>query len=50
MPANRNVLFLIIGALIVAVSVLGYNLYQTKKEPDGLSINVGPDGLKIKTK
>jgi len=50
MPANRNVLFLIIGALIVAVSVLGYNLYQTKKEPDGLQINVGPDGLKIKTK
>jgi hypothetical protein len=50
MPGNRNVLFLIIGALIVAVSVLGYNLYQTKKEPDGLQINVGPDGLKIKTK
>jgi predicted negative regulator of RcsB-dependent stress response len=50
MPANRNVLFLIIGALIVAVSVLGYNVYQEKKEPDGLSINVGPDGLKIKTK
>jgi hypothetical protein len=50
MPGNRNVLFLIIGALIVAVGVLGYNLYQTKKEPDGLQINVGPDGLKIKTK
>ena len=32
MPGNRNLLFLIIGALIVAVGVLGYNLYQTKKE------------------
>jgi hypothetical protein len=50
MPANRNVLFLIIGALIVAVSVLGYNLYQTKKEPEGLQINVGPNGLKIQNK
>jgi hypothetical protein len=50
MPGNRNVLYLIIGALIVAVGVLGYNLYQTKKEPEGLQINVGPDGLKIKTK
>jgi hypothetical protein len=30
--------------------VLGYNLYQTRKEPEGLQINVGPDGLKIKTK
>ena len=47
---NRNVLYLIIGALIVAVGVLGYNVYQSKKEPEGLQINVGPDGLKIKTK
>ena len=31
MPANRNILYLLIGALIVAVGVLGYNLYQTKK-------------------
>jgi len=36
--------------LIVAVGVLGYNLYQTNKEPEGVQINVGPDGLKIKTK
>ncbi len=50
MTGNRNVLFLIIGALIVAVGVLGYSLYQTKKEPEGLQINVGPDGLKIKNK
>jgi hypothetical protein len=50
MAGNRNVLYLIIGVLIVAVSALGYNLYQAKKEPEGLQINVGPDGLKIKTK
>jgi hypothetical protein len=50
MPGNRNVLYLIISALIVAVGVLGYNLYQTKKQPDGLQINVGPNGLKIESK
>jgi hypothetical protein len=50
MPGNRNILFLIIGALIVAVGVLGYNLYQTKKQPEGLQINVGPNGLKIENK
>jgi hypothetical protein len=50
MAGNRNILFLIIGALIVAVGVLGYNLYQTKKQPDGLQINVGPNGLKIENK
>ena len=30
--------------------VLGYNLYQTKKQPEGLQINVGPSGLKIQNK
>ena len=50
MPANRNILFLIIGALFVAVGVLGYNLYQAKQEPKGMQINVGPDGLKIQSK
>jgi len=50
MPANRNILYLIIGALIVAVAVLGYNLYQVKKQPEGLQINVGPNGLKIQNK
>jgi RsiW-degrading membrane proteinase PrsW (M82 family) len=50
MPGNRNVLYLIIGALIVAVSVLGYNFYQTKNQPEGLQINVGPGGVKIQSK
>jgi hypothetical protein len=47
---NRNVLYLIIGALVVALGVFGYNLYEAKKEPEGLQINVGPNGLKIQSK
>jgi hypothetical protein len=50
MPGNRNILYLIIGALVVTVGLLGYNLYQTKKEPEGLQINLGPNGLKIQNK
>jgi hypothetical protein len=50
MPGNRNLMFLIIGALVVVVGVLGYNLYEAKKEPKGMQINVGPDGLKIQSK
>ncbi|WP_454629006.1 hypothetical protein [Bradyrhizobium cenepequi] len=50
MPGNRNVLYLIIGALVVAVGVLSYQLYQAKKQPEGFQINVGPDGLKIQGK
>ena len=47
---NKNVLYLIIGVLVVAVGVMGFNLYQAKKQPEGLQINVGPDGLKIQNK
>ncbi|UGY13976.1 hypothetical protein [Bradyrhizobium septentrionale] len=50
MPANRNVLYLVIGGLVLIVGMLGYNLYQAKKQPDGLQINVGPDGVKIQNK
>jgi hypothetical protein len=47
---NRNMLYAVIGALVVACAVLGYNLYQAKKEPQGLQINLGPNGLKIENK
>jgi hypothetical protein len=50
MANNRNVLYLIIGVLVVAVGVLGFNLYQARKQPEGLQINVGPNGLKIESK
>ena len=47
---NRIVLYLIIGVLVVAVVVLSFNLYQAKQQPEGLQINVGPDGVKIRNK
>jgi hypothetical protein len=50
MPANRNLLFMVIGALVVVVGVLSYNLYQDRKQPQGLQINVGPNGLKVQGK
>ena len=47
---RSNVLYLIIGALVVAVGVLGYNLYQDRKEPKGVQINLGEKGLSIQKK
>lgn len=47
---NRNLLILIIAVLIAGIGVLSYNLYEAKKEPKGLQINVGPDGLKVQSK
>jgi RsiW-degrading membrane proteinase PrsW (M82 family) len=50
MPTNRNVLYLVVGALIVIVAVLGYNLYQDRKKPEGLQINIGPAGVSVDKK
>ncbi|MBX9821128.1 hypothetical protein [Afipia birgiae] len=47
---NRNILYAVVGALVIAVAVLGYKVYQDNREPKGLQINVGPDGLKIQNK
>ncbi|HUI15238.1 MAG TPA: hypothetical protein VL048_17410 [Xanthobacteraceae bacterium] len=47
---RSNLLYLIIGALVIAVAVLGYQLYQDRHQPQGLHINVGPGGLSIQGK
>ena len=31
---RNNVLYLVVGALAVAVAVLGYQLYQDRKKPE----------------
>ena len=48
--SRSNILFLIIGALVIVVAVMGYELYQDRKQPEGLRIDVGPHGLKIEKK
>ena len=47
---NRNALYLIVGALIVVVGVLGYMTYQDRKQPDGVQVNIGKDGIELKAK
>jgi hypothetical protein len=48
--ARDNVLYLVIGALVVVVAVLGYQLYEAKKDPKGLQLNIGERGISIETK
>ena len=50
MPTNRNLIYLVVGALAVAVAILSYNLYQAKKQPEGVQINIGPGGISIDKK
>jgi predicted negative regulator of RcsB-dependent stress response len=47
---NRNILYLIIGALVVVVAVIGYQLYQDRQKTTGIQINVGKSGISIEKK
>lgn len=47
---RTNALYLVIGALAVAVAVLGYQLYQDRHQLQGVHIDVGPGGLSIQGK
>ena len=42
--------FLILGALAVAVVVLGYQLQQERKKTTGIDINIGERGISIEKK
>jgi hypothetical protein len=50
MLASRNMLLLLVALLVVGLAVTGYALYEEKKQPDGVEISVGKDGLSIKEK
>ena len=47
---RSNILYLVLGALMIVVAVLGYQLYQDRKQPEGMRIDVGPNGLSIEKK
>jgi hypothetical protein len=47
---NTNMLYGIIAVLAVIAAVLGYQLYEAKKEPKGFQINVGPGGVSMEKK
>jgi hypothetical protein len=45
---NRNPLYLVIGALIVIVVVLGGFLYHEESKPKGVQIQLDKNGLSVK--
>lgn len=48
--SRSNVIYLVVGALVVIVAVMGHQLYQDRKKPEGLNIDIGPNGLSIDKK
>ena len=50
MPISRNVLFLIIGGLVVAVAALSYKVYDDHRQPKGVQLSIGPSGISVEKK
>ncbi|WP_168800921.1 hypothetical protein [Peteryoungia ipomoeae] len=44
---RNNSLYLIIGALVVAVIGLGIYVYQEESKPDGVELRIGEGGVSI---
>jgi predicted negative regulator of RcsB-dependent stress response len=47
---NRNILFVVIGALAAVAVVLGYQLYQSRQKTTGVEIDIGERGISIEKK
>jgi predicted negative regulator of RcsB-dependent stress response len=47
--SRSNTIYLIVGALVVVVAIMGYKLYQDRQKP-GLNIDIGPKGVSVDKK
>ncbi len=45
---KQNYLYLIIGAVCVVAAILGYQLYQSQHESNGVQIKIDDNGISIK--
>jgi hypothetical protein len=48
--SRNNIVYLVVGALVVVVVILGYQLDQDRKQPEGVRIDLGPNGMSIEKK
>jgi len=47
---NRQMLVAVIVLLAAGIGVLGYQLYEEKKQPNGVEISIGEKGVSVKGK
>ena len=45
-----NNLYLIIGALLIAVVGLGFYVYREETKPRGVELSIGQNGIKVQEK
>lgn len=45
--ARSNSLYLIIGAMVVVIAGLSFYVYREETKPEGVSISIGENGVKV---
>jgi hypothetical protein len=50
MTMNSNMLYALIGVLILCVGALGYSLHQEQQKKSGIEISIGQRGISVDTK
>ena len=47
MPMNRNILYVIVAVVGIAIGILGYQLYLNHQKPSGIEIKLDDNGISI---
>ena len=47
---NRNVLYVVIGVLVIAIAIFGYQYYQERQKTTHIDISIGDRGISIEKK
>ncbi len=47
---SRGILVTIVVLLAAGIGVLGYQLYEEKKQPNGVEISIGENGVSVEGK
>jgi predicted negative regulator of RcsB-dependent stress response len=47
--SRTNILYLVVGAFIVVIAVMSFQIYQEHQKPD-LNIQIGPNGISVDKK
>ncbi|MEA3534767.1 hypothetical protein [Rhizobium sp. CC-YZS058] len=44
---NRNMIYAVLGGLVVLVVVMGVYIYDKESKPDGVELRIGENGVSV---
>ncbi|MCQ2004806.1 hypothetical protein [Rhizobium sp. NRK18] len=47
---SNNVLYFVVGALVVVVAGMAYYIYDKERQPEGVELSIGKGGISVEKK